>query len=666
MTRAELAKRLRAKLAASGLTATDARALGFAVRVAGQVARLGPEFPARGGVVLPYHRVDGRATGFYRVRFLEDPAAGWAALAAKPRRYQQPAGTAPAAYFPRLKGVPWERLARDPQEPLLVTEGELKAACATKLGFPTVGLGGVYAWRSAKRGEALIPDLAALAWEGREVFVAFDADVAVKPEVRRALTHLCAELTARGARPRVVSLPLVGDKGGLDDFLVERGAAALRERLEAAEPFAAAAALWEFNTEVAYVRDPGLVVDLASGQRLAPRAFTEHAFANRFFVEQKVLRDGEIKLTEKPLAKTWLQWPHRHELRRITYKPGAPRVTVERELNAWPGWGVEPAPGDVAPWGELLARVFPAAEARTWFERWVAIQFQQPGVKLLTAVLVWSTTEGTGKSMIGVLLGRLFGENFAEIGHEHLTSVYNEWAFAKQFVLGDELIGPDRRGDAERMKRLVTQRSIRINQKYVPSFAIPDCINYYLTSNHSDALYLAETDRRFFVHEAPTEPLDERWLGRYDRWLAAGGAAHLFAHLLEVDLAGFDPNQRAPMTEAKQEMIEMNRSDVEAWLLAFAADPESVTKATRASDLWTSAQLRALYDPDDRRRLTDAGMGRAMRRVGFRRLGIARTATAGVVSLWAVRNADGWIGRQHGEWVEHFERYFGGGARGKF
>jgi hypothetical protein len=32
-------------------------------------------------------------------------------------------------------------------------------------------------------------------------------------------------------------------------------------------------------------------------------------------------------------------------------------------------------------------------------------------------------------------------------------------------------------------------------------------VNYYLTSNHADALFLEDEDRRFFVHEVMVNPL---------------------------------------------------------------------------------------------------------------------------------------------------------------
>lgn len=128
---------------------------------------------------------------------------------------------------------------RDANITLLLTEGRKKALAATKAGFPCLSLSGVWCWRCAgKDGQSgPIPDLDVVAWKGRRVFLCYDSDAATKPEVRQAEAALAAELQRRGAVVKVVRLPggPDGAKLGLDDFLVAKGPAALRELLERAE-----------------------------------------------------------------------------------------------------------------------------------------------------------------------------------------------------------------------------------------------------------------------------------------------------------------------------------------------------------------------------------------------------------------------------------------------
>ncbi|MBP3954434.1 DUF3854 domain-containing protein [Gemmata sp. G18] len=156
-------------------------------------------------------------------------------------KYESPLGKPLRAYFP-----PSTRAAlTDSLAPLLVTEGMKKAIKADQDGFPCVGLAGVYGWcrkrtvgpDGKKTGaRELIPDLAAVAWRGRAVTIAFDSDRATNPDVARAERHLAEALTAVGAIVRGARLPGAphGAKVGLDDFLVAHGPDALRALIEGA------------------------------------------------------------------------------------------------------------------------------------------------------------------------------------------------------------------------------------------------------------------------------------------------------------------------------------------------------------------------------------------------------------------------------------------------
>ena len=182
---------------------------------------------------LPFFAPDGRPLGYVRCK----PDRPRADAKGKAVKYESPVGAPNRAYLP-----PATRAAlADAAVPLLVTEGEKKAARADQDGFACVGLVGVYGWQKKRDGggpRELIPDLAAVAWTGRPVFVAYDSDLADKPAVRLAEWHLAEALAAAGAAVRAVRLPHgpCGEKAGLDDFLAARGADALRQLMDVAVP----------------------------------------------------------------------------------------------------------------------------------------------------------------------------------------------------------------------------------------------------------------------------------------------------------------------------------------------------------------------------------------------------------------------------------------------
>lgn len=233
-----LAQLFSGKLKESGLDNDDARALQF------QQCDSSPKgLELQGaGFAIPYFDLSGKPTAFYRYRILQ--RKGFDALTAeqKRQRYTQPASTAPELYLPPL--VDWRAVAADPSQPLVITEGELKAACGCKLTqYPTIGLGGVENWKANKRGLAWLPQFNLFQWEGRRVYIAFDSDAATNENVQRAERGLAAVAAQWGALVHVVRVPYSATaKIGLDDYVTAHGAEAWAALIDGTPPYRADAA----------------------------------------------------------------------------------------------------------------------------------------------------------------------------------------------------------------------------------------------------------------------------------------------------------------------------------------------------------------------------------------------------------------------------------------
>jgi hypothetical protein len=245
-------------LLASGLTVEDvsARRLENPERAVTQTP------PSVEGYALPYWTIDGKPTGFYRVRLFEhDP------------KYRQPKDTPNHVYFPR--GLQSALFNKDY---ILVTEGEKKAALAVKHGIPCIAFGGVDSWRNRI---ILLPAESAFTQHGKNqlqakvpqggqssedydapvalgfpefialciarklnVVICYDTDneTGVKYEVQRAAATLAYELRFRGVafqRIRQLVLPAISapdygsTKVSLDDYIQHQGADAFRSILVA-------------------------------------------------------------------------------------------------------------------------------------------------------------------------------------------------------------------------------------------------------------------------------------------------------------------------------------------------------------------------------------------------------------------------------------------------
>ena len=276
----------------SGLTLADAKRFGVKVLTAPQTKKLFPRF-ARPSLQFQYYDLDGAVRNDRcRIRWLgPEPPGQFGSVNEKPHRYLQLKDSVVAAYFP--KTVDWVKIWKDPEQVILITEGEKKALCAVKHGFTCVGLGGVWNWRSAKCGWSLLPELRDLNWYQHPVAIIFDSDGVENSGVQTAAIKFAEALSAKGALVKIIFLPALTKgleaqadektesgkklKTGLDDFLIsdEGGREALIELIDAAEEGELTRRCIEFNKQFTVIISPDAIYDndATVDKLLSPHAF---------------------------------------------------------------------------------------------------------------------------------------------------------------------------------------------------------------------------------------------------------------------------------------------------------------------------------------------------------------------------------------------------------
>lgn len=168
------------------------------------------------------------------------------------RKYLTPPGRGSMLYFSPDVELAW---LEDTALPVVIVEGEKKTLALQRLAmhgraegqgprFVAAGISGVWNWRRTTKEAAPdggtrdvkepIADLARLAWEGRTVYICFDADVLTNKEVHRARWALAKELArGRKATVRYLEIPAGGEKG-VDDLLAAQGPEAVLELFDRA------------------------------------------------------------------------------------------------------------------------------------------------------------------------------------------------------------------------------------------------------------------------------------------------------------------------------------------------------------------------------------------------------------------------------------------------
>lgn len=666
------------QLATYGLTTEDATRLGIEFLDASTAASLWPGARSYAALKLNYYDTSGNAvidqnTGrpFFRLRYIN---AGPDAP-----RYVQAPGSIPAAYFPR--NVDWSKIADDIDTPIIITEGEAKAARACKDNFPTIGLGGVFNFASKKDATAWIPSLDLVQWSGRNVYIIFDSDLKANKNVAIALRRLTTILKAKNSIVHVVFLPDVPGlkKTGLDDFLNAKGKDALLDLLSKADKLNNIDALLRLNDEYCHVTSLRAVYVFATKELIPLETFKTMEDISEEYIEMTPTANGGLVPKAIPIIEKWLRWKNHEYVYGICFKPGAeqfvdlePSATgrVRRTLNLWTGWGVEPVEGDVTPFLTLVHHVFSLMEpwAERYFLQWLAYPLQHPGTKLPVATIIQSKTQGLGKTLIGETIGRIYGDTYASVENSELHSQFNDWLLHKCFAHGDEITSSDKRHELNVLKNLVTRSKVLIKQKFLRAFYIDDCVNYFFTSNYADALFLDDEDRRFFVVNADVEKLPRSFYRDvYRPWLNGNGPAALLHYLLNYDTSDFDPTAEAPKTRAKVTMTRLAESSVTAWLRSAIEEPEIALQVVADGvntncDLYTAADLAILYAAANRsaKAITSHIIGKELKRLGVKQVydGNAVQVKNRAGRYYALRNVDKWMSASHAEIVEHIEAVY--------
>jgi hypothetical protein len=171
--------------------------------------------------------------------------------AGKPaHKYLMPYGDSPHLFFSPGAGV----TLTNTNIPAVLVEGEKSALTLTALSrraeWPmlAIALGGCHGWRTSRAGKAVDasgarvniagpqPDLSRVTWQDRNTIILFDSNAATNIMVRQARRQLAAELTSRGARVRIGTVPAEPEVNGPDDYRAAHDDAALLALIDDAVP----------------------------------------------------------------------------------------------------------------------------------------------------------------------------------------------------------------------------------------------------------------------------------------------------------------------------------------------------------------------------------------------------------------------------------------------
>lgn len=191
-----------------------------------------------------------------------------------------------------------------------------------------------------------------------------------------------------------------------------------------------------------------------------------------------------------PAEKFWKENKDRHQ-RLIVFKAGG--ATKPEEFNLWRSFGVEARNG----WAKqrrLLRHIREVICRRDkqkfkYLMRWLAWAVQHPDKQAGAVIVLKSRREGTGKSTLGTVMLKIFGQHGALVDDsERLLGRFNDWIEPVSFILAEEILWAGDHKTADKLKSRITSDTLQIERKSGAIRQIPNRLHMIMTTNHDHAV----------------------------------------------------------------------------------------------------------------------------------------------------------------------------------
>ena len=254
----------------------------------------------------------------------------------------------------------------------------------------------------------------------------------------------------------------------------------------------------------------------------------------------------------------------------------------------------------------------------------VRLSHSDPGTKLFSSLILHGSGQGTGKSVIGYTMEHIYGKNFIEISQDDLHGSFNEWAIGRQFVMGDDVTGygQEKRQDLDRIKKAITQHSLRVNAKNQPTYSIIDLHKLLLDVEPRRRLRSGGLRPPFRRPPCDGAPLPDEFWVEYFAWLRGPGAAAVHYYFAHYDLTGFQSGVEGDGELGQRGDEACFPRPAGNWVRDLLDNPDKMlmlrSGAPMIGDLFSITQLAALYadyaGEDEGRRITTNMLARELGR----------------------------------------------------
>lgn len=249
----------------------------------------------------------------------------------------------------------------------------------------------------------------------------------------------------------------------------------------------------------------------------------------------------------------------------LCFEPASDEV-VKQKFNMWKPSEVIRKAGDVSWFTDHVRFLVEDREKEfNLIMSYLAWCVQKPKEKMGFALLIQGG-QGIGKSWLGDLMEVIIGpHNTTAPSNEELHSRFNPWAKHAQLCVIHELMASGRLDLANKLKPLITDKEIRIEEKKINIYGISNKMNLLIFTNWPDAIPLESDDRRYLIVLSNAKAKDAAYYNDLFKKLKFAG--QVLDYLMKYDISQFIGRGKAPVTDDKQVMKELGYDDLDQHFL---------------------------------------------------------------------------------------------------
>ena len=185
---------------------------------------------------------------------------------------------------------------------------------------------------------------------------------------------------------------------------------------------------------------------------------------------------------------------------------------------------------------------------------WFAHIIQKPNVKTQVAIVIPSETEGNGKNIILNQIEKILGSLYLSTSSvDDIIGTFNPLAEGRILINLNECTWAGRKQQSGMLKALVTEDTMRINNKNVKPYMIENYSNVVVTSNEENPIEIGKVARRYYVIEIRERKLTSTEV----KSILDTDVQVLFNYLMNRDISNFDPKDFED-TEKTQQIKEFS------------------------------------------------------------------------------------------------------------